>query len=73
MLYINQLTVNVSVLSWPWRSMLLTGYPKNDVTVLKHSPRVMTGSHGVHIQYRYLIPAPVDRTSGSAWLYKHLV
>ena len=21
----------------------------------------------------YLIPAPVDRTSGSAWLYKHLV
>ena len=23
-------------------------------------------------QYRHLIPAPVDRTSASAWLYKHL-
>ena len=23
------------------------------------------------VQYRHLIPAPVDRTSGSAWLYKH--
>ena len=24
-----------------------------------------------HIQYRHLIPAPVDRTSASFWLYKH--
>ena len=24
----------------------------------------------MHIQYRHLIPAPVDRTSASAWLYK---
>ena len=23
------------------------------------------------VQYRHLIPAPVDRTSASAWLYKH--
>ena len=26
---------------------------------------------GDKIQYRHLIPAPVDRTSSSAWLYKH--
>ena len=25
----------------------------------------------MHVQYRYLIPAPVDRTSASAWLLKH--
>ena len=24
----------------------------------------------VCVQYRHLIPAPVDRTSSSAWLYK---
>ena len=23
------------------------------------------------LQYRHLVPAPVDRTSGSTWLYKH--
>ena len=25
----------------------------------------------MYVQYRYLIAAPVDRTSPSAWLYKH--
>ena len=24
-----------------------------------------------YIEFRHLIPAPVDRTSTSAWLYKH--
>ena len=25
----------------------------------------------MYVQYRHLIPAPVDRTSASAWVYKH--
>ena len=28
-------------------------------------------SRGSALQYRHLIPATVDRTSASAWLYKH--
>ena len=24
----------------------------------------------IYVQYRHLIPAPVDRTSASGWLYK---
>ena len=24
-----------------------------------------------NVQYRHLIPAPIDRTYASAWLYKH--
>ena len=28
--------------------------------------------HKAHVQYRHLIPAPVDRTSSSVRLYKHL-
>ena len=32
--------------------------------------RVLRDSHNT-LQYRHLIPAPVDRTSVSAWLYKH--
>ena len=27
---------------------------------------------GLQVQYRHLIPTPVDRTSASAWLYKYL-
>ena len=27
----------------------------------------------IMVQYRHLIPAPVDRTSASAWLYKHQI
>ena len=26
----------------------------------------------VMIQYRHLIPAPIDRKSANVWLYKHL-
>ena len=25
----------------------------------------------MYVQYRHLIPAPVNRKSASAWLYKH--
>ena len=30
-----------------------------------------TATASVLVQYRHLIPAPVDRTPASAWLYKH--
>ena len=37
--------------------------------------RIITRPHSispVKLQYKHLIPSPVDRTSASAWLYKHL-
>ena len=32
---------------------------------------MIDNSESITVQYRYLIPAPVDRTSASAWLYTH--
>ena len=32
---------------------------------------MIDNSESITVQYRYLIPAPVDRTSASAWLYNH--
>ena len=31
----------------------------------------LSGEYPTKLRYRYLIPAPVDRTSASASLYKH--
>ena len=59
---------------WPNRDSIMSvinvsGYLPISVNKTRIWKRNMLNNQ--HIQYRHLIPAPVDRTSASFWLYKH--
>ena len=43
----------------------------NTSSFLKSSVIKKVGLYSFHIQYRHSIPAPVNWTSASAWLYNH--